>query len=577
MVANPNKPEQNKQLWGKQSLTQVFLMAAVLFVVNVIAQFAHTKVDLTEERRYTLTPETVNMLHEMKDNVYIEVFLEGKFPAGFKRLQEAIKDKLDQFRNETPYIQYNFRDPLDVSSVEEKNERIKTLASQGIKPVNLKVFENDQQSEKLIYPVAVVKFGSHTIPVNLLENSIAGFSDEELLNQSINLLEYKLADAINKIFRVIKPGILLTAGHGESKPIETQDFINTMAPFYDIKRIHLDSIYKIPDQVGLVIMPNPQTPYSEKAKFVLDQFVMRGGRIIFLVNKVKIDLDSLRRQSADYVPLENNVNLDDLFFKYGFRIQPNLILDMECSTIPLAVGKMGTGAQLENFPWYYAPLMSSQSEHPIVKNIDRVNLSFPNSIDTIKTKVPLKKTILLASSKYSRVQFIPARINFEILRYPPDPAKFNKPFQPAAVLVEGSFPSLYENRVGAEMQQTLKDIKTEFISNGKPTKIMVVTFGKLLENKFNPNGEDYLPIGYNSFDKQMYGNKDFLLNSIEYMFDEKGILKARSKEVKLRLLDKVAIDKNKSSWQLLNVVFPLLAIGLFAGAFAWWKRWKYAR
>ena len=370
---------------------------------------------------------------------------------------------------------------------------------------------------------------------------------------------------------------MLTSGHGESAPIQTQDLINSLAPYYEVRRFNLDSTYKVPDEADLVIMPNPNIPYSEKAKFVLDQFVMRGGRVMFLVNKVKIDLDSMRRQTADFVPIENNVNLDDLFFKYGFRIQPNLILDLECSTIPLAVGQMGTGAQLENFPWYYAPLFAPSADHPIVKNIDRVNLYFPNTIDTIKTKVPIKKTILLASSQYSRVQFIPARINFEILRYPPEPEKFNKPYQPAAVLLEGSFPSLYENRVSEEMKKTLEQIKTPFTSLSKPTAIMAVSYGKLVNNIYNPKGDDYMPIGYNSFDKQLYGNKDFVMNAIEYMFDEKGILKARAKEVKLRLLDKVKINENRALIQFINLGVPLILLALFSFGFILYRKRKFAR
>lgn len=567
--------QQSKSMKGI-SLFQVFLFAFILIAVNVIGEYVYTRVDLTEEKRYTLTPETVKMLKGMKDNVYIEVLLDGKFPAGFKRLQEAIKDKLDQFRNETPYVQYAFKDPLDVKTVDEKNDRIKTMAKQGIKPVNLKVFEDDEQSERIIYPYAVVKFGSHTIPVNLLENSIAGFSDEEILNQSINLLEYKLADAINKIFRSEKPTIMITRGHGETRPIEMQDFLNTLNPYYDIQFLDLDSMYKVPKEVKLLIMPNPTKPYSEKAKFVLDQYIMRGGNAMFLVNKVMIDMDSLRRKTNDFVPIENNVNLDDLFFKYGFRIQPNLILDLECSSIPLAVGKLGTGSQMEMFPWYYAPLLRAGSTNPIVKNIDRVNEYFPNTIDTIRTRQKVKKTNLLVSSQYSRVQFIPVRINFEILRYKPDPTQFNKANLPAAVLLEGPFTSLYENRVSDEMKNTLKEINADFIPEGKPAKIIAVSYGKLLNNLYNPGSTEYMPIGYNTFDKQLYGNRDFVMNSIEYMLDEKGILNARAKEVKLRLLDKVKIKEHKVYWQFINLGLPFILLGIMAVLFTWYRRKKYS-
>lgn len=567
--------QQSKSMKGI-SLFQVFLFAFILIAVNVIGEYVYTRVDLTEEKRYTLTPETVKMLKGMKDNVYIEVLLDGKFPAGFKRLQEAIKDKLDQFRNETPYVQYAFKDPLDVKTVDEKNDRIKTMAKQGIKPVNLKVFEDDEQSERIIYPYAVVKFGSHTIPVNLLENSIAGFSDEEILNQSINLLEYKLADAINKIFRSEKPTIMITRGHGETRPIEMQDFLNTLNPYYDIQFLDLDSMYKVPKEVKLLIMPNPTKPYSEKAKFVLDQYIMRGGNAMFLINKVMIDMDSLRRKTNDFVPIENNVNLDDLFFKYGFRIQPNLILDLECSSIPLAVGKLGTGSQMEMFPWYYAPLLRAGSTNPIVKNIDRVNEYFPNTIDTIRTRQKVKKTNLLVSSQYSRVQFIPVRINFEILRYKPDPTQFNKANLPAAVLLEGPFTSLYENRVSDEMKNTLKEINADFIPEGKPAKIIAVSYGKLLNNLYNPGSTEYMPIGYNTFDKQLYGNRDFVMNSIEYMLDEKGILNARAKEVKLRLLDKVKIKEHKVYWQFINLGLPFILLGIMAVLFTWYRRKKYS-
>lgn len=560
----------------KKSFFLLGIVIAIILVTNIIFSFLNIRIDLTEEKRYTLTPSSVEMLHGLKDNIYVEVLLEGSFPAGFKRLQESTKDVLDQFRNETPYLQYRFFDPLDLATTEEKNERIKDLAEEGIKPTNLRVMEENESTEKIIYPVAVVKYGSNVIPVNLLENSIAGFSDEELLNQSINLLEYKIADAINKILRTKKPTIAITKGHGESRPVETQDLINTVAPYYDLTWIDLDSTYKVPDDIKLIIMPNPSVPYGEKAKFVLDQFVMRGGNVMFLINRLKIDMDSLRNVRSDYVPIENDVNLEDMFFKYGVRIQPNLVLDLECTKIPLVVGKIGSGAQTELFKWYYAPLLSGNSSNPIVKNIDRVNAYWTSTIDTIKTKTHIDKTILLTSSQYSRVQFAPMRVNFEILRYDPDPTKFDKPYQPVAVLLEGQFPSLYENRVSPEMLSTLKDIKADFKPKGDKAKIMVISYGKLINNLYNPEKNDYMPMGFNTFEKQIFGNKDFVINTIEYMFDEKGILAARAKEVKLRLLDTVKLKEEKSFWQFINVILPISLLGLGAFIFNLIRKRKFA-
>ncbi|MCO6460336.1 MAG: gliding motility-associated ABC transporter substrate-binding protein GldG [Saprospiraceae bacterium] len=559
-----------------RNLIILALVAGFVIIVNLLVSFSNIRLDLTEEKRYTLTPATVKMLKNLKDNIYVEVLLDGNLPAGFKRLQESTQSTLDQFRNQTSYIQYRFLDPLDTKSTQDKNERIKDLADQGIKPTNLRVMENNEATEKLIYPVAVVKYGSQVIPVNLLENSIAGFSDEEVLNQSINLLEYKLADAINKILRKSKPTIAFTKGHGESKPIESRDLLTTLAPFYNLEWINLDSIYKVPDNIKLIIVSNPSSPFSEKEKFVLDQYIMRGGNCMFLINRLKIDMDSLRNPKSEYVPIENELNLEDMFFKYGFRIEPNLVLDLECSKIPLVVGKLGTGVQTELFPWYYAPILAGTGTHPIIKNIDRVNAYWTSTIDTVKTKTHIVKTNLLASSKHSRLQYAPVRINFEILRYEPDPSKFDKPYQPVAWLLEGKFPSLYENRVSPEMMNGLAQLKMKYLAEGTPAKIMVMSYGKLINNVYNPQNNEYLPLGYNTFDKHLYGNKDFVINSIEYMFDETGILTARAKEVKLRLLDDVKIKEEKTYWQILNVLVPILILGLGTLIFNFIRKKRFA-
>ncbi len=563
MVALKNKNIPNHKEISPKKQNVIFLALVIGFVciINLLVSFSNIRIDLTEEKRFTLTPATVKMLHNLKDNIYVEVLLDGNLPAGFKRLQESTQSVLDQFRNQTSFVQYNFVDPLDTKNINEKNERIKDLADQGIKPTNLRVMENNESTEKLIYPVAIVKYGSEIIPVNLLESSVAGFSDEEVLNQSINLIEYKLADAINKILRKKKPTIAFTKGHGEPQPVESRDLITTLAPFYDLKWIDLDSMYQVPEDIKLIIMANPSKPYSEKAKFVLDQYIMNGGNTMFLINRLKVDMDSFRNAKAEFVPIENDVNLEDMFFKYGFRIEPNLVLDLECSKIPLVLGKLGTGVQTDLFNWYYAPLLSGTGQHPIVKNIDRVNAYWTSTVDTVKTKTSILKTKLLQSSQHSRLQYAPMRINFEILRYDPDPSKFDKPYQPISWLLEGSFSSLYENRVSPEMMDGLKQIKVNYLATGKPTKMFVMSYGKLINNIYNPENNDFMPMGYNTFEKHLYGNKDFVINTIEYMFDENGILSARAKEVKLRLLDNVKIKDEKTYWQLLNVLTPLILLG----------------
>ena len=334
-------------------------------------------------------------------------------------------------------------------------------------------------------------------------------------------------------------------------------------------------------KISAIVVAKPVRPFSEQQKFKLDQYVMNGGKILWLIDRLGVSLDSMMG-GRRFIPEDLPLGLEDLLFKYGARIKNNLILDLENTKIVLAVGQVGDQTQMELFPWFYHPAAAPTTGHPIVKNLDRVQLFFPSTVEAVKTKTAVEKTVLLSSSKYSREQFTPVELNFEILRYPEDPSKFNRGPQPVAMLLEGVFPSLYENRVSAEMEAGLQRLGQPFKSQSVPTRQIVVSDGDVAAGMFNARRQKFEPLGLNVFEKEFgktspypYANKAFLLNCIEYLLQPNGVIEARSKEVKLRLLDKTAAVENRGFWQLLNIGLPLVLLAIFGLIFNWLRRRKY--
>jgi ABC-2 type transport system permease protein len=561
-----------------QSLLQFALFCGIVLFVNVLANTFHTYFDLTEEKRFTLTKPTRNLLKGLDERVYVQVLLEGEFPAGFKRLKTATREILDDFRGLSGYIEYQFEDP-NTGTTSEINERREALANEGIAPTALSIAEEGERSQKLIYPVAIVHYANRRLPVKLLENESPTLSPDEVINNSVSLLEYKLANAIKKIRAPKKPVVLFTKGHGELDDLQTMDLERSLRQFYETARVGLDSVVQIPpDRCALLVVAKPRSAFSEKDKFKIDQYIMNGGKTLWLIDALGVNLDSLR--TGTYLPEPYTLNLDDMLFKYGIRIQPDLVIDLECSKIPLRVGQAGDGAQLKLFKWYYHPTIQSKSKHPIVKNLDRVELQFCSSIDTIRTKTPVQKTTILNSSPYSRLQFSPVEVSFEMLRDNPDPAKFNKGLQPLGVLLEGVFSSNYENRVSEEMQVGLQQAGISYRNTSVATRMVVISDGDVAANFVrDPNAQQGAtrPLGYNRFENSQYANKELLMNTIEYLVQAEGVIEARNKEVKLRLLDNVKAKREKTQWQLINIVLPLVLLGLFGALFMWFRRRKYAK
>lgn len=561
-----------------QSFIQLALFAGILVFANILGNYFYTYFDLTEEKRYTLTEATETLLKNLDDVVYIQVLLDGSFPAGFKRLQRSTQEMLEDFRSESGFIDYEFTNPSE-GTADMINARREQLSKEGVIPVNLRVKATEGTEEKIIYPWAIVNYKGRKQAVNLLENQTPGFAnDEVILNNSIALLEYKFANAIQKLQTALKPNIVFTQGHGELEPLQVRDFERTLRQSYNTGHISLDSMVNIPpDRVSAVIIAKPTKPFSEQDKFKLDQYVMNGGKIVWLIDRLNASIDSIQARGGRYVPMDYPLNLDDLWFKYGFRVNADLVLDLQNSPIPMVVGQQGGRPQLDLFPYYYHPVVTPDSEHPIAKSVGPINLFFPSSIDTnIVVKTPLKKTILLHSSQYSRVQFNPVTLDFEILRYEPQPEKFNKPYQPLSILLEGVFPSLYANRVTEQMLSGMEEIGLEFKTESSPTRMIVVSDGDIVKNLVSANGETSV-LGYNKYNKFTYSNRDFLINAIEYLLDENGVIAARGKDVRLRLFDTVRAKSERTKWQVINIVLPLVFLALFGVVYNWMRRRRYAR
>ena len=554
-----------------QSLIQLGLVILIAIFLNILGNAFFTKIDLTEEKRYTFTPATRDLVKSVDDVITVKVLFEGEFPAGMKRLQRAVRESLDNFRSYTGYLEYEFVDPYK-GDIDEVNAMVEEMRKDGIVPVNLRFVDVDGTTEVFGYPYAVFYYKGRMLPVNFLE-TVNGVHPEKNLENSISLLEYKFANAIQKLESSERKNILFTVGHGELKGNQTVDIRQTLGAYYNVDTINLDSVVFLPtEDVHALVIAKPRETFPEKHKFVIDQYVMNGGKVLWLIDPLNATLDSLSFQNK-YIPLDYPLNIDDLLFKYGARINPNLVLDLQCSRIPQVIDAQGN---ISMFNWYYHPVITSRSDHPIVKSLDNVNLSFPSSIDTVRTKTPIKKTILLESSEYSRLQFSPVRLDFEVLRYDPDPDKFNKPHQPVAVLLEGAFSSLYENRVTEGMSQTLDQLGQSYVSQGVPTKMLVVSDGDIAKNLVARDGT-YRPVGYNQYERTVFlGNKNFLINAIEYLVDDNGIIAARGKVVKSRLLNVVKARAEKAKWQVLNVLVPLLFLGAFGFFYLWWRKKRFA-
>jgi len=561
---------------GVQRITQLILIIGIIIFINIIANYFFGTIDLTEEKRYTLSQSTHKVVKSLEENVFVKVLLDGDLPPGFKRLQNSTKELLDELKDINPNLQYIFEDPLEGTTQEIKSRR-NQLAKDGVIPVVLTYNDGKEVTQKGIYPFALISYKGRTSKISLLKEQNLGEEDEVVLNRSIELLEYKFANQLQKLTLQRRQNIAFSAGHGEVTFENTIRLQRELENFYNVGRLNLDSLVVIDKQLDLLIVAGPQEVFDNKAKFKLDQYLMNGGKIMWLIEKLNSDLDSINKYRF-FVPKDIITGVDDLLFKYGARIQPNLVLDLECSAIPQVVGQQDGKPQTIMYKWFYHPLAIANRNHPIGKNLDRVNMFFPSSIDIVRTKYKVAKTPILTSSPYSRYQLNPVRLNFEILKYPPQQDQFNKGFQTLGLLLEGEFESAFANRITPSLQATLDELEITFQPKSIPTKQIVISDVDFMKNRVNSRTNKAEPIGYNIWEQKVYdGNKDFILNAVEYLMDDSGVLDSRSKEVKLRLLDAVKTKQERKKWQFINIGLPLLFLAFFGFLFNFIRKRRYSK
>jgi ABC-2 type transport system permease protein len=553
------------------------IIVALFILLNILSTKFHVRFDATREKRFSLSEPTKALLKNLKETVVIEVYLKGKFPAGFQKLAESTKDVLNEFKEYgNNKVRFEFINPLEGATEKDKKQIFENLAKKGINPVNLKVQQDADEgySEKIIFPSANVSFNHKELSVNLLESNMT-MSPTEKLNYAESLLEYKLANAIKTLMQPDKKKVAYIVGNGEIIGLNTFDILTTIGNLYDLDTLDLNKNVEIGSFYDAIVIAKPSIPFDDKNKFKIDQYVMHGGKILWCIDQMRFEMDSLVSNDAG-MAVDLGTNLDDMFFKYGVRINPDLIEDFQqANPIPVTVGYNGTNPDIRLVPWLYNPFSISTSKHPIVNNLDAVMFMMVSSIDTIANP-EVTKTILLHSSNLSRRMPSPVRISMSNLKFKPEASLFKDKDVPMAVLLEGNFSSVYTNRLDPNFLRIYKDsLHKTFLENSKtPTRMIVVSDGDVLINDYIKS-RGPLECGYYKYTEQQFANKTFILNCLEYLTDDYRILEARNKNLTLRLLDSARVKKEKLQWQLFNIGLPILLVLFFASGYFFFRRKRY--
>jgi len=556
-------------MWMKsKKMGDLLLLANGLVLVilfNIVASFYFFRFDLTEEKRYTIQPQSKTILKNLEDVVFVEVFLEGEdLNPEFRRFQKSIRETLEEFRIYSENkIQYTFTDPLQAANEKARNEFIAELNSKGVSPRNVIETRDGQRVEKFVFPGALISYEGFETGVMLLKGSRA-----QNINPSMEGIEFELANAIHKLSNVNRKRVGLITGHGELDSLEFASFNNALLDQYDVFKVSLSRKGALTGY-DLVIIPKPTRSFSNQDKYKLDQYLMRGGKILFLLDR--LDADMNRASEEDYFAFPYDLNLDDQLFKYGVRINPDLIQDGVSGKYPVVVGGESNRPQIMQMDWPFFPLINQYATHPIARNLDASLLKFVSSIDTVKA-TGVRKTPLLFSSPYSRKVTAPVKVGVNDLRKQLQEGSFDSGKIPISYLLEGEFTSLYKNRFAPEGVDT-----AGFRPQSIPTKIIVVADGDLARNDVNPRDGNPQQLGLDPFTQYTFANQDLLLNMVAYLVEEDGLIKARNKEIKVRPLDKEKIRNERSFWQIINLVLPMVALVIFGIVRAYWRKVKYTR
>lgn len=575
--------KQAKQ-YKRNNILQLVYGLIIIVALNIIGQYVYTRLDLTSEKRYSLSPATKELLRELDEYVFFKVYLEGDFPAGFKRLRNETREMLNEFRAYSKYVEFEFVNPSASEDEQERNDVYQLLMEKGLQPTSVKFDDKGSSSEQLIFPGVIINYLNKESKVELLQNQL-GMPPEEVLNNSIENLEFSLANVIRQLTLQKRPRIAFLEGHGELTTKETADIGNELTDSYNVTRVRLNeqlnslAEFQTYDSTGRVFIKNkfdalviakPDSLFSEKDKFIIDQFLMRGGKILWLVDPVYATMDSLESNRTT-LGFGLDLNLTDMFFKYGVRMNQELLMDLNARPIPVVTSMIGNQPQQEFLPWYYFPVVASIGKHPIVNNMNLVMTTFPGTIDTISS-AKVRKTPLLASSDYSRISKAPVLIDLQIMDSPPDPRMFSLPPKMVAVLVEGQFKSLFANRIPPQLAN---NDSIGFLSESKETAQIFVSDGDIIKSQMHKIKGYPLPLGFDQYTRQTFGNKDFILNALSYLIDENGLISIRNREIKVRLLDRNRMTDQMILIKSLNVALPILIILLLGVVMQWRRKRKF--
>lgn len=581
------KMAMNKRNIRKNEVISLAIIVAAIIAANLLGSVLYMRIDLTTEKRYTLSDTSKEILKNIDDYVFFRVYLEGDFPADFKKLRKETKEMLDEFRAYSRFIDYEFINPSESNNPNERTDTYKLLYQSGLNPTTLSDATRDGGSQQtIIWPCALISYREKEMPIDLLEGQ-NGNSREQVIEASTRSLEFKLIDAVKTMVSRKKASVAFIEGHGELNKDEVMDITRSLSKRYNVKRISIDekitslnrrsyesdsSVLIVPNYDAIIIA-KPTTSFSEKDKFIIDQYIMYGGKVLWLVDPVFATMDSLRNQSST-MGIALDVNIEDQLFKYGVRLNNNLVLDYNCASIAIVTGQVGGQPQMEYYRWYYFPLLNAASENNIVSNINPVKADFASSIDATTSDIGIRKTPLLKTSDYSKTSGAPVLISLEMLKQRPSQKMFSQKGKNIAYLLEGCFESLYANRM---TQQLLDSEEIGFKDRSIPTSMIVVADGDIIRNQFDIRRGTPLPLGFDQYTNVTYGNKDFISNAVSYLVDGEGLLSVKSREVKIRLLDARKIQSQSTVWQVINVVGPSVVIMILGAALALTRKKKYTK
>jgi ABC-2 type transport system permease protein len=556
--------------WKVKHITEFITIVSVLIIIALLASKIKMRIDLTSDKRYTLSEQTQSILSGLENDVYIQVYLDGDLRVEFSRLRRELVAKLDEFRLASGRrVDYKFINPADADDPEERYRYQMSLIEKGLVP-NRIISEDEEggQSEKVIFPGLIVNYNGIEMPVNFLQNNIA-VTAEQNLTHSIEGLEYELISSIATISSDTIHRIAFIEGHNELDEVEVADLTLELAKFFTIDRGTINGVHGVLDNYSAIVIAKPQLPFSEEDKLVIDQYVMNGGRVMWLIDEVYINTDSLAigGSMAFYSPLE----IEDQLFKYGVRINPVLVQDLDCQIIPVISSFDGVQQQAIPVQWIYYPLLYPSLRSPITRAINKVKGEFVNYIDTVGFDINIRKKVLLATSPESRFVSPPRMVSLNEFRDRPADESFNMSFLPVAVAIEGEFSSLFSNRINSYNGKPL-------LKKSVPTKMIVIADGDIIRNEVKREGNHLIPLtlGQDRSTPQIYGNKDFLVNALNYLVDDKGIIDLRSRQLKLRLLDREKVKDRKTVWQLINVLAPVLLVITLGLIYTYTRKKKYS-